>query len=310
MQVTRFSIGAICALLILTASPAEAFEWPTEERLVISTFGELRDGGYLKGIEMAGENLSVQPVLPGKVVFYRREAQRQGILPGGLGQSVVVQHERGIRTRYGNLRDLNVEQFSGGEVGTDFILGYTGASAENSIPTADDSTRAAEKSFPEGLFFQLIDGELQRIVNPLLSLSSIPDTTAPRIVGLYVSEGAEMRRIRDGGSLPQGDFAVIVETYDMSRAAGKTRRLLPYAVRLIVNGEEIAGMEFDAVEAEEQRHVLVSGGRRSAEDVYSGQWRLRIGNVPFRPTEMQLQVVVSDFSGNEVSERYRIRVEE
>jgi hypothetical protein len=145
----------------------------------------------------------------------------------------------------------------------------------------------------------------------LLSLSSHPDTTAPRVRDLFVRTDEGLITLRNGISIPQGEFEVIVETFDVSEALDVFQPMCPYTVRLMANGEEVANIEFDAVEAEDQRHVLVGGDGRPAEAVYDEeQWRMRIGTVSFRPKDVQLEVAVTDFSGNETSKRYRVSVRE
>jgi hypothetical protein len=279
---------------LLISGGAAGFEWPTEERGLVSTFGELRGGDFLLGIELAGEKEGVRPVLSGEVLFYSRQDRRRNTLPTGLGGMAVVQHERGIRSLYGYLREMKINSFNEA-VDRDTLLGYTGGRGSTEV---------------NGLYFQVIDGEFQRVVNPLLSLSSYPDTTPPRIEGLVAEKDGDARRIRSDGSLPKGDYEVSVETYDVSGALDVFHRMCPYTVRLVANGEEVASLEFDAVESRERQHVLVGGDKRPAGEVYAEPWRLSVGEVTFRPGEVQLEVTVSDFNGNEAVERYRVRVAE
>jgi hypothetical protein len=294
-------LGMILPLLLAVFVLPEriaAFEWPTEEQRVVSTFGELRAGDYFKGIEIAGEEQEVRPVLPGEVIFFRRGgAGRRGgnTLPAGLGATVVVQHERGIRTLYGYLRDMQLDAFADGVVDGETLLGYTGGDGRAEV---------------DGLYFQVIDGEFKRIVNPLLSLASVRDGTKPRIRGLYVRTGDELLQIRNGMTLPQGEFEVLVESFDVSGAVEALHQMCPHSIRLIVNGEEVAGLEFDAIEVQEMRHVMVGGQNRRAEEVYGSRWQFKLGRLAFRPKEMQLEIVVSDFGGNEAVQRYRVRVRE
>lgn len=94
---------------------------------VSSAFGPREDPfshqlKFHKGIDIAAfEGMKVIPALPGRVIYAGYEK--------GYGKTVLIQHTRGIQTRYGHLGAINVKEgdfiSSGGVLG---VVGTTGRS--------------------------------------------------------------------------------------------------------------------------------------------------------------------------------------
>jgi hypothetical protein len=87
-----------------------AFDWPVEQKLLLTTFGEDRDGSFYPGIDLAGEGNIVFPIADGEVIFYYEDNGGYSSVPRGNGNFVIIQHEGGIQSVYSHLDALCKEQ--------------------------------------------------------------------------------------------------------------------------------------------------------------------------------------------------------
>jgi murein DD-endopeptidase MepM/ murein hydrolase activator NlpD len=94
---------------------------------ISSLFGMRRDPftrqeKFHKGLDLAApEGMAVVPALPGTVMSARYEP--------GYGNTVVVEHAGGIKTRYGHLGSMNVK--AGDTITSDNILGTVGSTGRS-----------------------------------------------------------------------------------------------------------------------------------------------------------------------------------
>jgi peptidoglycan hydrolase FlgJ len=137
---------------IKSASPADVSDihLPVQGP-ISSSFGLRKDPfsnqvKFHRGIDLAApEGMKVVAALPGKVVSAGYES--------GYGNTVLIEHEGGIRTRYGHLASINVRQ---GDVVT----------SENSLGTVGSTGRSTGPH----LHFEVI--RMGKQVDPLLSSNS------------------------------------------------------------------------------------------------------------------------------------------
>lgn len=97
---------------------------------ISSPFGLRRDpftgqAQFHKGIDLAApEGMTVVSALPGKVISAGYER--------GYGNAVLVEHDGGIRTRYGHLASINVK--AGDAITSDIALGTVGSTGRSTGP--------------------------------------------------------------------------------------------------------------------------------------------------------------------------------
>ena len=90
---------------------------------VSSSFGARRSGSWHQGIDLSAPKGSpVRATAAGKVVVAERS--------GDYGQTVVIDHGNGIRTRYAHLKKIAVEQ--GERVAAGEVIGKVGKSGNAS----------------------------------------------------------------------------------------------------------------------------------------------------------------------------------
>lgn len=285
MRLTRTGLLQLFTVMIfsLCAVQGYGFEWPLKKAEPMATFGENRHGDFLKGIEIAGSEDQVEPVEDGEIIF---RSSYGGNLPhrlnSGLGNMVVLQHERGIRSVYGHLAD---------PVSSDTVFAKRGSPIGRL-----GSSGVVDGNF---LYLQIIDTEVSRFVNPLLSLPSFRDTSEPVIRRIELDDGTEARLISEGINLPRGRYSVRIETYDTGMGLSSFRPMAPYSVRLYVNGEERLGLSFESLGVEKGKTVPAGRAELTFERAYSEKLVLVPGEITLQPGEILLELVVSDFSGNE-----------
>ena len=100
----RFSRSLLPTLyLVLCALGALGFDWPVEDPVLMSTFGQRRQGCFFAGIDLGGGEQPVFPIADGELVFHGSEEGRFHSLKRGNGTFVVLQHEGRIRSVYSHL---------------------------------------------------------------------------------------------------------------------------------------------------------------------------------------------------------------
>jgi len=285
-------VGYIIASLLISVQFLWAFEWPINNPQVVSTFGSLEGRSYKKGIQIAAATDSVTPIEGGEVIYIGSE-YGSGIhdMPLPLGNVVVLQHERGIRSVYGHLVSAVDEEVPFYDVTTP--LGRIGATGIIS---------------GEFVFLQIIDSEVNRFVNPLLSLPSIADNTEPEINAVTLQSDDTTYRLGRESQVAQGEYLLLVETFDVNSALNSLHRMAPYSLKVYLNGEEQISIGFESLSVNDWTAVPTTPRAVSAAELYSGQRVYRLGKLLLQPGEALIEVFVSDFAGNEAAQTYRLLV--
>jgi hypothetical protein len=89
--------------------PVCGFDWPVQEKVLIATFGENRDGRFFKGIDIGGGQQQVFAIADGEVIFRHEEGANLFSLKRGNGSFVVLQHEGRIRSVYSHLKKGSID---------------------------------------------------------------------------------------------------------------------------------------------------------------------------------------------------------
>ncbi len=307
MRIAWFFV--IIYTIFIPAQLIFSFEWPLSRVEVATTFGEHRHGGFFKGVEIEGEGQPVKPIERGTLLFVAPEKPRHnGGLPCGLGNSMVVEHERGIRSVYGYLEDIPVRPDSW-KIKSDEVLSTVGSSGST-----------------EGnvLYLQVLDSEFAQVVNPLVSLPSPDDRAAPEVGQVRLSSavgGVDGPPEEDEGeaegisyvlesrsNAPAGEYELLIEAYDLSARDDFFRPMAPFSFRVFLNGEEKLNLRFEAIKTADFRHTVVNSSGVGVESFYHGKWIFRLGTLRLNPGDAMIEVVVSDFAGNESSKTFRVAV--
>ncbi len=289
------SLGLVLvAALLFFGTPISlfSFEWPLEKTEIVATFGENRHGDFLKGIEVVGSQKGITPVEQGEIIFHTQAGTNlPHRLHTGLGNMVVLQHERGIRSVYGHLESPVKHEPLFARAGE--IFGQTGSSGIVDGPF---------------LYLQIIDSEVSRFVNPLLSLPIFSDDAEPFIERIVLEKEDRLFVLGSGTVVPKGTYILRVMTYDTSSALSSFRPMAPYSIKIYINGEEKQGISFESIAVSDGKAVPAGRTDLNFNRLYDDKWEMVPGEITLHTGEVLLEVVVSDFNGNETVRDTRIVV--
>jgi len=267
-------------LLVAVAGIGIAWQWPTETFSVSVTFGQSHEGVFARGMELTAGVQPVYPVTAGTVIYVR---DFNGDLPSQLGTTIVVEHDRGFRSFYGHL-----EQGSTPEPGTVVTestrIGVVGGTGTAGHPT---------------LFFSILDREAGVYVNPLLLLPALEDLVAPTVISVLAQNETSLYDLGGGVTLPAGDYSFLVECQDRWVHAGEL--VTPYSIVVLVNGQEHMVVTHDRIGFSDGYPRVQPGPSVSHDRLFAGVhiYLTGLNAVPIGRT--LIEVVVSDFSGNDAS---------
>lgn len=289
MKRRRMVAPMALALALAMGAGAYAIEWPMAEARMESTFGTLREGRFLPGIEISAEDPAVLCAAAGEVLFCEDGAGPGG-LPSGVGSFVAIAHERGLVSVYGGL-----------EPGT--AVDYLREARQGDLL----GLAAAERGGEAGLRFFLFDAEKGQFVNPLLFLRPREDQRTPAVRAVYLrrdSQAIDLSQIR---TLRQGLCEVQAEFWD-PRDDGQGYNA-PFQVRVLLNGSERISLGWDIGREIDGRYRLFSGEGKSVDEFFVPPARYRLGTIQIPRGRASLEIIVSDFSQRSRSSSYVFQVE-
>jgi Peptidase family M23 len=282
----------ICYLFILNTVIVYSLQWPVENLDITSTFGEKMGDYYLSGIDIGGGEQDVVSVSEGRVVYYHEEDSPVSDLPSGLGSFIVIEHERSLKTSYAHLKKGSVLKNRpnvnrGEKIG---VIGDTGASSGKL------------------LHFEVVDGELNQIVNPLKLLSERNDKSKPIIKNIYLKLADSEKRALSGRreKVQTGNYSLFAQVYDICETSDYFCPTAPYSISVYLNGEEVIEVLYDSLVIENGKMVM-SSNSLTADKYYISEddWTINIGEINLIPGTIRLELSVKDFAGNETT-RYRL----
>jgi hypothetical protein len=286
-----------CLVLCIGGFLLPAFDWPLDQIVLTSTFGEHRGDHFHGGIDLGGGEQPIYPISSGELVFSYREGEDYASLPTGLGNFLVLQHQGGIQSVYAHLAPgslkVNRRRYERTRA-----LGTVGSSGYSS---------------GKHLHLTIIDTEMKTIINPLLLLPPLQDDQAPQIKEVHLQSGQEWIRLEDGMSLYRGEGQLFATVYDLREDVTFLWKLAPYKVYLTQDGREITSFTFDSLysapaAAQGLQNLVLMNTEKHFSDVYESSWRLSLGGVNLVPGETTLSVFAADFAGNESSKEFTLTV--
>ena len=280
-------------IMILSVQTVSAYNWPVVEPVITSTFGGDNWETFGSGIEFYGEDLDVRPSEDGELIFYEDEGCTS-LIPGGIGNFVVIEHERKLRTLYAGLDPVeNIGSLNGLTVSD--TIGKTGSSGKSAKPH---------------LYFAVIDSEFEQYVNPLLLLNTIVDNRSPVIRELRLETEAGDVIIDDKATVGAGQAELLAEIFDPCMSSDFFCAMAPYKIQLFLNGEEIFYLNFESLRYESGRVVIQSHEDLEYGEFYREDGFMSLGQISLVPGEYRFEILVSDYAENETNRTFRISVTE
>lgn len=287
----------LCILLLTLSAAGFAFQWPVENPVLTATFCENRRNHFHGGIDLGGGEQEVHPIEDGEIIFYYTSDYRSSQLPTGLGNFLVIEHPRGIRSLYAHLArdpfdfvDYGVEK--GDVLG---IIGDTGASQG------------------KHLHFEVADKELRQLANPMRLLPELPDRRAPSINDIRLVPGeyngrraseipvSDAYTPKSGGSIAAGVWTVLMDVYDLSEYVSYFCPMSPYRIQVFLNGQMARSLVYDGLGENEARLEFIQATEVSFANFYLNDWLVNLGAITIPQGAVMLEFVASDYAGNEAS---------
>lgn len=287
------------AFLFLLLSPVFclAFQWPVENPVLTATFCENRWNHFHGGIDIGGGEQEIKPIEDGEVIFIFDSENSTSDVPTGLGNFVVVEHARGIRSLYAHLKEdsLNPDKI---KVTKNDVLGVIGNTGS---------------SLGKHLHLEVSDKELRQIVNPMRLLPELYDSIAPTIndikliKGTFEGEAAHTIPVTgrydplSGVTISPGVWTVLLNVFDLSEHVDYFCPMAPYRVQLFLNGQLSQSLVFDGLGENKNRLELIQAKGISFETFFLDDWLFNAGSVTVPEGDVRIEIVVSDYAGNETS---------
>ncbi len=279
-----------CVLGLALSAALFAFEWPVSEVGILRLFGQKAGVRVERGIVIRQADI-VRAAGNGKILVLLEQTRDMGSFPGTLGNAVIVAHDDGLATVYGNLG--SVDRLKGREgVETGTIIAEGGASGWT--PTG-------------GFSFQVFDQVKRTALNPLLLLPALPDKRAPAIRGVVaVSQSNQAHVLGSAKYARQGKYRFYADIVDT--VEGSSSELAPFRVTVLVNGRESSSLSFELIRSENGRNYL--GSREYTGDrLYGDGGRMFIGEITLPRGKTDITVMARDAAGNEKTVQYTMQVE-
>jgi hypothetical protein len=289
-------------LLILTATFCFAFQWPVENPVLTATFGENRENHFHGGIDIGGGEQKIHPIEEGEVIFYFDLEQPRQEIPTGLGNFLVVEHPRGIRSLYAHLKDGSLDPDKV-EVVADDVIGVIGDSGG---------------SYGKHLHLEVADKELRQIVNPMRLLPELADRVVPSINNVWFLAGDFSEALADeipssaryepvdGKEIIPGVWTVILDVYDLSEHVTYFCPMAPYRVQTFLNGQLSLSLVYDGLGEKNDRLEFIQEKGVSFDNYYLDSWLVNLGAINVPEGAVVIEIVASDFAGNESSRLFSL----
>ena len=203
-----------------------------------------------------------------------------------MGSFIVIEHERSLKTTYSHLKKGSVvknrENIKRGEkIG---VTGDTGASRGKQ------------------LHFEVIDGELNQIINPLKLLSEGDDQTKPVIkkIVLKNKDNSFEKELSRREKVETGIYCLTAQVYDICGNADYFCPTAPYSISVYLNGEQVIEIKYDTL-VRDGGKVVLAGNSSPVHEYYTenDDWEINIGEINLIPGTIRLEVSVKEFAGNE-----------
>lgn len=279
-------------IFILSAMTGFALEWPSESRDFAMLFGQRGENynDFSQGLVLKDAG-TVQAAEYGKHLITIENSRNSARFPSTLGNAVILVHDDGLQTVYGNLQ--SAETFSS-RVQTE-SLSFVGR--------AGDSAWCDKNA----LIFQVTDTEKRVFINPLLIMPPVTDTTAPQIQNVFLVNAA-------GQTLPlaalktakQGSYDLYADVFDRLKKGGL--EFAPLRISVLLNGANANLLAFEVLSSTDKEFFL-QNNKIAGSVLYGKKNSMYLGKITVISGKTELTLTARDISGNERTERFVFTVE-
>ncbi|MBQ4236847.1 MAG: M23 family metallopeptidase [Treponema sp.] len=280
--------AAVLALSVVAAT-ALAFDWPQDETSsdsFFSYFGQFR-GGTMESSLIFRDASTVKAADSGHVAAIITEHTNDyGWFESTLGNAVIIAHDYGFSTIYGNLDEetLHPELFDMDTVSVGQEFGESGNSG-----------------WQEGqscLEFQVIDVEQGLAINPRNLMPRIGKELPLSVgtVSLDDKNGLTHLLVLEK-NLPAGKYAVYHTRQDIS---------VPYKTVVSLNGATVESISYDSMKEVNGKLCVTGNSTYPASTIYPDEKRQLLGNVQLNHGLNRLDVTLVDILGDTKTVTYNL----
>lgn len=285
----RLVFFVLCIIPLSAGLPA--LEWPVDTHDFLRLFGQcVGENIFEQGITF--ENTStVRAADDGILLITLDKRHGAGVFPSTLGNALIVIHDDGLQTIYGNIEDTSVFR-NRITVEANTVVGRTGNSGWGT---------------PNALLFQVIDNQKKAYINPLLLLPSVNDKIPPQIRNIIlVNDQNTAFQMAGQKSLRQGSYELYAEIFDTATAGGYT--FSPFRITIFVNGVSMRTIPFETITQKDGAFYL---GNTAFTDtlLYRKKNTLYLGKIILNRGKSDILITARDITGNETTERFSLQTE-
>lgn len=264
-----------------------ALEFPSDSKNVKSFCGQKlflnADDlvtGFENGITFA-DPLTVQASDFGENIITIEKNDSLNSFPSALCDGIILLHENGFQTVYGNLADVKV--FS---------------KTEKFLKSAGLGKTALDKnSNRKPLIFKVIDinEKSKNFVNPLLFLSEISDNNKPQITSVFLqASNGKIIRLMPKTVIESGNYKLFVECFDTIN--NSKSRLAPFEINSTLNGKSISNISFQTLTVKDGKMLV--NNNLNLQNIYQRNGSFFLCEVNLANANSTLKVTVSDYYEN------------
>jgi len=280
-------------LLLLNSSHVFSLQWPVENPELKAAFAEKRGSSYNTGIDIGGREQPVLAVADGEIVYYHEENNNFSAIPSGLGNFIILEHDRQLRTVYAFLKNDSIKSNK-----------YKVSAGEIIAETGDSGSASGQH-----LHFEVIDLELNEIINPLILIPAAKDKTKPVLREVFIKDtkNNEYRSLSGRNELKSGRFEISAVIYDTSEFNKYLYQIAPYKINLFINGEEAASLVYNSIKKSGNSLVL-SSNLKTADEFYieESDWQIILGDFDIKPGTSRIEISAGDYAGNETVREFLV----
>ncbi len=274
-----------------------ALEWPMNDFRFAMLFGDAysKGGNFQVGLILSGDE-SVKATEYGKKLIAIAENKSLREFPSTLGNALVIAHDKGLQTVYGNLKATPAIMDENSKIETFSIIGTVGNTAWGNNGE---------------LTFQVIDTQEKSFINPtrhLLPLLPFNDKLLPTITGtvLVDDKNNQTYKLDSIKNIKQGEYDLYSFLNDSMIDTSET--FIPFDVSVLVNGKTALDVQFYVLEGN-KGELYLKKTKISAEKLYNSEGKVYLGKLILKRGRTEVVISATDISQNTTRITYPLQVE-
>lgn len=281
----------ILTAFCLLALPVVSIDWPQDEVAsdsFYSYFGQLRGGTISSSLVFASPS-DIKAVNDGELLIILGDyADDTGFFPSTLGTAVILAHDDGLLTVYGNIdgETLPDKIWSSTEIKTGTVFGTSGNSAWQQGRSS--------------LEFQVVDYKNGTSLNPRILMPRVGNEL-PLSIGAVTFEnrnGVRYNLLLER-NLPSGTYKVYKERQKVA---------VPYKTRISINGTAVDEIRYDIL-TQNKNELCVNGKSPYPLSVlYPNDTLQLLGEASLTPGRNILGISLTNILGEEIQSSWSLTV--